>query len=316
MNLTNWGVAQSLIRDWEVDGSIEKDTTTVEGASDLFIRDCESRFLSAASIGKYKLLFKELKERYGTWHLKALTTGELDIYRGNWELAPVSARKKLERMRTFFRFCVDRDLLRKNPALSLKPPKSTFSPTLPFTEAEYKKIVEATKKYPDWGIYGEKNKIRMRAFVGLLRHSGLRIQDAVCLKRSAIHDGKLFLYTQKTGTPVTIPLPRSVVKDLEAAAVNTTYFFWSGSGLPKSAVGDFQRALKKLFELAGIDGHAHRFRDTFAVNLLLGGVTLEQVSILLGHTSIRTTERHYAPWVKSRQVQLESAVRRSWSPVR
>ncbi len=126
MNLTNWEVAQSLIRDWEVDGSIERDTTTVEGATDLFIQDCESRFLSDASMGRYKLRFKELKEHYGTWHLKALITAELDKYRGTWKLSPISAWKKLERMRTFFRFCVDRDLLRKNPALSLKPPKATF----------------------------------------------------------------------------------------------------------------------------------------------------------------------------------------------
>ena len=32
------------------------------------------------------------------------------------------------------------------------------------------------------------------------------------------------------------------------------------------------------------------FRDTFAVELLLSGVPMEDVQILLGHTSIRTTE--------------------------
>jgi integrase len=47
--------------------------------------------------------------------------------------------------------------------------------------------------------------------------------------------------------------------------------------------------------------HPHRFRDTFAVSLLLKGVSLESVSKLLGHSSIKITERHYAPWVKARQ---------------
>ncbi len=32
--------------------------------------------------------------------------------------------------------------------------------------------------------------------------------------------------------------------------------------------------------------------------LLLAGVPLEQVSVLLGHQSIKVTERHYSPWVK------------------
>jgi integrase/recombinase XerD len=54
------------------------------------------------------------------------------------------------------------------------------------------------------------------------------------------------------------------------------------------------------------------FRDTFAVECLLAGVPLEQLSILLGHGSIKITERHYAPWVKARQEQLTASVRKSW----
>jgi len=54
------------------------------------------------------------------------------------------------------------------------------------------------------------------------------------------------------------------------------------------------------------------FRDTFSVELLLAGVPIERVSILLGHQSVRITEKHYAPWVRARQEQLEADVRRTW----
>jgi integrase len=60
------------------------------------------------------------------------------------------------------------------------------------------------------------------------------------------------------------------------------------------------------------NGHRHRFRDTLAAELPLNGTPIERVSALLGHASIKATERHYSPWVQARQVQLEADVARAW----
>jgi len=60
-------------------------------------------------------------------------------------------------------------------------------------------------------------------------------------------------------------------------------------------------------------GHAHRLWDTFAVELLFAGVPLDRVPVLLGHSSIRITERHYAPWTRSRQEQIEADLKAVWS---
>lgn len=54
------------------------------------------------------------------------------------------------------------------------------------------------------------------------------------------------------------------------------------------------------------------FRDTFAVEMLLAGVPIDQVSLLLGHASVKITEKSYAPFVKARQVQLQESVRNAW----
>jgi integrase/recombinase XerD len=42
--------------------------------------------------------------------------------------------------------------------------------------------------------------------------------------------------------------------------------------------------------------------------MLLAGIPLERVATLLGHQSVKITERHYAPRVHERQVQIESDV--------
>jgi integrase len=92
-------------------------------------------------------------------------------------------------------------------------------------------------------------------------------------------------------------LPDFVVEALAATPkVTDRFYFWSGIGKLVSIVRSWQTRLRRLFKLAHIpDGHAHRFRDTFAVELLLAGVPIGRVSVLLGHQSVRITERHYAP---------------------
>ena len=121
----------------------------------------------------------------------------------------------------------------------------------------------------------------------------------------------------ETGTPVYCPLPPEVVTVLEAVPnEHPDYVFWDARSARETTVKSWNRVFRKLFSTAKPPverGHPHRFRDTFAVSLLLKGVSLESVSKLLGHTSIKVTERHYAPWVKARQDQLELDVRRTWA---
>ncbi len=54
------------------------------------------------------------------------------------------------------------------------------------------------------------------------------------------------------------------------------------------------------------------FLGTFTVELLLAGVPLDQVSLLLGHSSVKITEPHYAPFCKARQEQLAASVKLAW----
>ena len=162
---------------------------------------------------------------------------------------------------------------------------------------------------------GSENARRIQAFVLLLRHSGWRIGDAVTLERCRISGDKLFLYTAKTGTPVYCPLPDFVLTALGAVPkIRERYFFWTGESRIGSAMGNWQRRLEGVFKEAGIPGgHSHRFRDTLAVELLKAGVPMERVSMLLGHSSIKVTEKYYSPWVAARQEQLEADVRRIWA---
>jgi integrase/recombinase XerD len=303
----SWTRATVLLRELEDGGAAQK--ITITQATDSFLADAKARKLRPPSLYKYELLFRQLQEyaeKEGLRYLAELDIETVRRFRASWTNRNFAARVKTENLRSLFRFCVESNWLKTNPAKDLKSPQTTDSPTMPFTEGEMDAILKAC------GEYAGKNASLLRALVLLLRYSGLRIRDAVTLARDRIHGDTLFLYTQKTGVPVRIPLPPECTSALEQIPKGQ-YFFWTGEGLPKTRVANFQTMLAKVFDEAKIlNGHAHRFRDTFATSLLLAGVPMERVSILLGHKSIRVTERHYSAWSAARQEQIESDVRRTW----
>ena len=290
---------------------VKVEAPLIAEAVDKFLADARARHLGWESIRKYdNLLQRRLLpwcDTRGLRLLKRLDIDSLRAFRNTWKDGPVYGSKNLERLRAFLRFCRDSRWIHDNPALALKQPKVADVPTLPFTAGEMKKILEACGKYR-----GDKD--RMRAFVLTMRYSGLRIGDTATLKRDRVQENKILLYQAKTGTPVYVPIPNLVTDALRKVKSDSEYFFWkTGRGTVRTITTNWERYLSSVFDLSGVSGaHSHRFRDTFAVELLLAGVPIEQVSMLLGHSSVRITERHYAPWVKARQHQLEIAVRRAW----
>ena len=312
IGLRDWKAAQQRARLWEsegVDGATHPEL--IKSACDAFTEDAKARGLKAPTLYKYDLLFRQLQafatER-GLVFVSDLDLEKVRDFRASWPNKNMAARKKLEHFRAFLRFCHESEWIRTNPAAKLKPGKIDSAPTLPFSRDEVQKVIDACAEYPD-----KQNAIRLRALVLLLRYSGLRLGDAVTLSRDRIDGDRLRLYTAKTGTHVYCPLPQTAISALNEIPKNGAHFFWTGKGKTKSTIGNWQRALKLLFERAEVPtGHAHRFRDTFAVEALLAGIPLERVSVLLGHQSVRVTEKHYSPWVRERQAQIEEDVRRMW----
>jgi integrase/recombinase XerD len=147
-----------------------------------------------------------------------------------------------------------------------------------------------------------------------MRYSGLRISDTALLTAERIKDTDLYLYTQKSGSHVYVPLPPFLVERLKELPLKQGKYFFVWESLDLNSLANcWRRKLEKVFDLAGIEnGHPHRFRHTFAVELLKEGVPIEDVAILLGHSSIRITEKHYAAWVRSRQDRLKLNVAKAW----
>jgi integrase/recombinase XerD len=306
----DWNIAQLRARELEADGVVKNVLpTTIEDACQRFLADAKTRGLRDASLYKYDLLFRQLQEfsaSRGISFLAGLGIDQLRAFRESWPNKNLSAGKKLELLKAFFRFCHDSDWIKTNAAKVLKPPKTEAAPVLPFTDQEMEKILAACETHPT-----PERRLQLKALVLLMRYSGLRIGDAVTLPRNRITNGVLELVTEKSGTKVRIPLKPEVAKALNKLPAGA-YYFWSGESKRRTVLNIWEQTFQSLFKRAGVVGHSHQLRHTFAVNLLQKGTSLENVSKLLGHRSIKVTESHYASWTQGRQNELDKAVRRSW----
>jgi len=303
-------------------------TQTLDYAITVFKSDKENQGLTADIRGRYARELARLQsfcEGRGVFTVQGITRELLVDYQSTWaELYPsTNTRLSVQaRLRNFLRFCYDSKWLDRIPKTSRI--KAEEAPTLPLTKKEFERLL---KKIP--GTFSGHHRFApgkpatVRALVQLMRWSGLAIRDAVTLRRDEIiFDKPKKLYRivtarQKTGTHVSVPVPPKVAKELLAVLNgNPTYVFWSGNGKEQSAVTHWQDDMRTLFKAAGIESAgnmlSHRLRDTFAVDLLEKGVPIEEVSKLLGHESIKTTERHYAKWVKGRQDRLDKLVTGTW----
>ena len=321
LELRDWEKAQLKIREWEAEGvpSVEADDpVTVAQACDAFIADAAARDLTVSTLKKYRALFRQIQsfaELQGLVFIKQCNDLKvLRKFRESWEDHGISALKKLERLRAFFRFVQESGWIDENPTKHLNSPKVTTPPTMPYTHEQMIAILAACDDFAQAQAPAGSGQ-RLRALVLLLRYSGMRIGDTVTCPVDRVNGDRLFLYTQKTGVPVQVKLPPFVVEALNAIPrMSESYFFWTGEGKKDTAAGNWRRSLRRVFAMAGVKGgHPHRFRDTFAVELLLSGVPLDRVSVLLGHGSIRVTEKHYAPWIRARQEQLEADLERCWA---
>lgn len=321
LDLSSWEAAERLLHGWKEAGKIGvegKRCVTATEAIERYLRDAGAR-LKPSTVDLYATGLRHFSswcESEGLKSIRDIDIERLRKYRETWTCRAVTAARRIDRLKIFFGFCVASSWLPKNPASLLKAPEVKTVGKVPFTEDEVGRIFEACGKLVTRGTYGRENVKRVRAFIYVLRYTGLRISDAARLTVSHVTNGKVLLRTEKTGMLVWVPIPEYVVRALDEVPRVSEFYFQTGKAKGKTVRGGLDRTIRTVLKLAGVDhGSAHCFRTSLAVDLLNKGVAVETVAAILGNSPLIVI-KHYLPWVKSRQNALEAAVRNIWDESR
>ena len=267
-----------------------------------FLEDGRSRNLRPSTLDNYKAVLGQLRNfarERGMSEVSDIDSAALRAWRSSWKISPSTHQLRLALLKRFFDFTLDAGWIAESPAAKLKAPKNDAQPTMPLAREEVRAMFAAAG-----------GATRERALLMLMRYSGLAIRDATTLRRDAVDGPHLTMRRAKSGELVICELPRPVAGDLQNWGQDQHHFFWTGRSNPGTVSNYWRQRLARIAEKAGVqDFRTHRLRDTFAVELLLADVSIEDVSVLLGHSSVQTTERHYAPWDRSRRERLARIVR-------
>lgn len=232
----------------------------------------------------------------------ALSAGDVRAYlafrrSGERPLSPRSVSQALSIIRAFHRW-LDRRLGVANPGLALvRGPRLPQTAPRPVSEDQARALVTAAGADPDredWEL------ARDEALVTLLWGLGLRISEALSLKRSHAPLPEALRITGKGGKTRMVPVLPVVREAVDAYLAALPWspapdepLFRARRGGPYSP-RHAQALMQRLRGQLGLPASAtpHALRHSFATHLLGAGADLRAIQELLGHASLSTTQRY------------------------
>lgn len=209
-------------------------------------------------------------------------------------LSPRSRARALSAIKSFFRFLEEERIVAANPAHNFESPK--LPKTLPkaLGPREILSLVTAPQTDTPLGL-------RNRAMFELMYSAGLRVSELLDLTLGQIHLEDAFLRVVGKGRKERLAPMGEVAVDLLARYLKTarpqlqkprsgSHVFLNKSG-GRLSRQYFWKVLGRYADELGLDGVTpHVLRHSFATHLVEGGADLRAVQMMLGHSSLATTE--------------------------
>lgn len=269
-------------------------------------------------------------EGRGVKYLGQVTTELLESWIAGWKLADVSRSLYIGRVLNFYEAAISRKWVEDNPCIPITAPKrNMLGSTAPFNaNEEMPKILAAL---PTWekflkrrmgrgcGPWGKKPRTT-EAFIRLLVCTGMRVSDAFMfdpreLVKREVRGKEVYCYflknQKKTDRPVFLPIKTEDIQPvIDTEWMSKGYAFWDGKTPLRRWNAKLHGGVMEFLERASGVGHIHphRFRDTFAMNLLNKRVDIRSVSRLLGHKDVAVTLRFYEHYILEDQERLIDAM--------
>lgn len=207
--------------------------------------------------------------------------------------------RRLSSLRSFFKFCFTKHLVKCNPVEDIESPKLEKKIPVSLSYEQIQKLFDQPDTATLLGF-------RDRCIMELFYSSGLRVSELVGLNRKDFDHKNLLLKIRGKGKKERIvPITKNATEWIQAylshgerdqeihghlAQVDDNAIFLNRLGT-RLTVRSVDRNFDKYLTASGLAGTVtpHTIRHTIATHWLENGMDLKTIQVLLGHTSLATT---------------------------
>lgn len=278
-----------------------------------FVQYLESRRRARATIIAYGKDIEQITQflnNLGKKSISDVSRDEIDAFLKKLtsdSYTPKSVSRKINSIKTFFRFLKASGVITADPAIEVAHPKYEVKPPRILSKIEYRALRDACRA-----------DIRTHAIVELFLQTGVRIGELANLTMADVKESELHIAAQEGHAERMVPLNKAAKEALnhylsirgngdKNKTINAQALFITKTGKPL-LIRNIRTSIDRYFRTAGIEGaKVNDLRHTFIAHHLMAGTAITTLSKLVGHKRLSTTEK-YLELVKGKQsenVKLE-----------
>lgn len=258
--------------------------------------------LSARTIQHYRNTLN-MFFRYVTKNVEDITTNDIRVFlaqKANEGVAITTLNNYLRPVSSFFATLQIEEYLDKNPAIKLTKIKEEKKVKQPFSGEEIEKMRDF-----------QRNNKRNKFIIEFLLSTGCRISEASKANIKDL-DGDRLLITGKGNKQRYVYLNTKAIYAFNEymktrTDSNPAMFVSLDEPFDRLEISGFEIVIREMGKALGIERcHPHKFRRTVATTAMKNGMPIEQVSLMLGHENVTTTQIY----ARSEEADIHEAHRR------
>ena len=257
-----------------------------------FIKNLQEKQRSPSTLLAYRADLEQLigfLEKRQKYFARQVLESDISSFRDsllNEKYTPKSVSRKLNAVKTFFRFLISEKHITFNPSEDVSHPKIESVEPKFLSPLEYRALRDVVR-----------GDIRITTVVELILQTGMRISEVANLKLDDIKKDVIRIQAYATQPERTIPLnnrAKIALKEYleQRPETDSPFVFISKNGKPL-AIRNIRAAIDRYLKKAEIMNYSvNDLRTTFLVQNLKNGVDIVLLSHAVGHKRLSTTERY------------------------